>query len=188
MNHSVLSVVARLSRPVSHSGTILLLGCLAVLVGCQPSTPSRLLGKWEGHPDTPKAAASREALQKAKQPAGEADSSLLKPTSNGHLGETLLEGFEVGISLHFTKDKKVAMQLLGKQEPLVGVWRVVTTLPPDGAEIEIGLMEKKSTKGKTPVKRRFLIEFHPNGETPGFTLQEKGADPAFGRLYFKQVK
>lgn len=173
-----------------------LLGAMLILlssVGCQQSTSGRLVGKWTGHVDSADKANSRKAQLKEKADAAEAPGEAPEDVESS-AEPTVLEGVEVRVDLEFESGGRAQMTLDGK-EPLVGVWRVIRTIPPDGAEIEIGLLvvssadAEKDSDGELKVgeKRRFEIEFQPDGDTPGFMLHEKGADPKFGRLYFTKA-
>jgi hypothetical protein len=155
-------------------------------VGCQQSITSRLAGAWIGRPDTAAAAAARSAKLKANQ-NGESNPVANLPSDDAataELGKTYLEQHDVTIHMSFAGDKNVRMSLGDGSEPLAGVWRVVSTLPPDGAEIEISLNESEGDQPPRNEKRRFIVDFQQNGAAPGFTLIEKGADPQFGRMYF----
>lgn len=165
---------------------------MLVSIGCQQSMSNRLEGKWVGRPDSAEAAADRSARLKAEQ-QGAAEESPAVPVDDmppAARQRTELEQHDVEIHLDFAADKQVTMSLGNDREPLHGVWRVVATLPPDGAEIEIHLKPPGEsstaapTSGERREKRRFIIDFQKHGAEAGFTLMEKGADPQFGRLYF----
>ncbi len=159
---------------------------LVASAGCQQTVRSRLVGTWTGRPDTAADAAARSAKLKAKQ-RSEGGSGVDSPTEDAataELGKTDLEQHDVAVCMTFADDKTVAMALGDGSEEVAGVWRVVATLPPDGAEIEISLTDSEGESSKRNEKRRFIIDFQENGDAPGFTLVEKGADPQFGRLYF----
>jgi len=103
---------------------------------------------------------------------------------------TDLEGVEVAIELNFLEGGKVEMSREGG-ESYRGVWRVIERIPPKGAEIEISRLadDDSNAQGEEPKiaeKRRFTLEFQNDGQTPGFLLKEKGADPQFGQLYFRK--
>ncbi len=174
MNNKTPTCVPRWTA--SASLLVLLLGLLS---GCQPSDSSRLVGDWVGHPDSAASAAERSA-NRGDQAAGAAPQP--DATARNSLGATLLEGVEVRVRLTFQREGDVTMELEGEETTLAGVWRVVADLPPNGVEIEISLLKEGEERGTQ--KRRFLVDFQPDGDTPGFTLREKGADPQFGRLYF----
>lgn len=163
-----------------------MLVCPAILLaGCQQSITSRLVGEWTGCPDTASAAAARSAKRKAQQQS-EPDAIADAPTdakATSELGKTELEQHDVTINMALAADKSARMSLGDGSEPLAGVWRVVTTLPPDGAEIEISLSHSNADP-RPQEKRRFIIDFQQHNDETGFTLVEKGADPIFGRLYF----
>lgn len=157
-----------------------------LLVGCQQSATSRLVGEWVGRPDTAAAAAARGDKLKAKQRSG-TTAAVEAPSDEeaaAELGKTDLEQHDVIICMTLGSNKRVSMSLGDHSQPLEGVWRVVTTLPPDGAEIEISLTQSSEEMSERAEKRRFIIDFQENDNAPGFTLVEKGADPQFGRLYF----
>ena len=179
--------------------TAVLFCLLALLVtpGCQQPVRERIVGQWIGKPDTAAAAAERVAKQQAaaeKKSGDEQDEAVPKQDSTAKLGVTDLEGHDVTILLYFNSDKTVKMSLGDESQPREGVWRVVESLPPQGAEIEISLTTKaepgaedeKPSKQKSVEKRRFIIDFQQQDDSTGFTLIEKGADPKFGRLYFEQ--
>lgn len=172
------------------------------LVGCYQTPAGMLEGKWLGKPDSTAAAKKRgDAAQTstAGMAPTEATGGQGKAT-----GATDLEAYDIGIHLDFHSDKTVEMALADGSQPRSGIWRVVTTLPPNGAEIEITWVEENESP-KTPTdepeltsieKRRFLVEFE-NGSAAegatedegiaGFTLREKGAEIKFGRLFFAPV-
>lgn len=166
---------------------------VAPLAGCQQSLSSRLEGEWRGRPDTAAAAAERSKKLKAKQNEDEQTEDAFpgdkQPAADK--GKTDLEQHDVTIELNFKSDKTISMSLGDGSQPLTGVWRILQTLPPRGAEIEITSQpaeqpaEKTSPEDKTvEQKRRFVIDFQGDNAADGFTLVEKGADPKFGRLYF----
>ena len=159
----------------------LLVFAIVVLTGCQQSMTGRLTGEWVGRPDTAAAAQERSAKLKARHQ--EADASVDAPTEDAasNLGATDLEQHDVTIRMTLDGDKTARLSLGDGSKALTGIWRLVTTLPPDGAEVEISL----EADGKDAIqKRRFIIDFQQNGDSSSFTLVEKGADPQFGRLYF----
>lgn len=169
--------------------------CLLLLsiAGCRQSIGDRLLGDWVGKPDTAAAAAERSAQLKAKSAdkGGEEDTLPVDEEGAATRGKTDLEQHNVSITLRFENSRDVKMSIAQGGPPLEGSWRVVQTLPPRGAEIEISLKQpngKADGKPKTPEKRRFVIDFQGDDADAGFTLFEKGADPQFGRLYFQQTK
>lgn len=178
--------------------------CLLVVAttGCQPTVRSRLEGKWEGRPDTTAAIAARQAKASQRkatsndQAADESDSPSEEEAEAAH-GPTDLERFDVAIELEFQSGGTARMTLVGG-ESYDAVWRVLTKVPPDGAEIELGRLGNAADAptGSPPTKagddtvvekRRFVIDFQKDGDTEGFTLREKGADPKFGRLYFTRA-
>lgn len=148
---------------------------------------SRLEGVWVGRPDTAAAAAERSARLKAEQ-QGASDSPTAVPVDQpppAAKGRTELEQHDLAIRLDFAADGHVTMSLGDGSERLDGTWRIVSLLPPDGAEIEINLKQDgEPTEAARREKRRFIIDFQKHDEQAGFTLVEKGADPQFGRLYF----
>jgi hypothetical protein len=173
---------------------------LSTFVGCQASVESQLTGKWRGTPDSRQAASERKAkLEKngATQNDTENDAPVtVEDNPEAEARRTDLEGVDVVIDLVFGDDGKVAMTRVSG-ESYRGVWRVIERIPPQGAEIEIGRLadeapsakEKEGdTEPKIAEKRRFTIDFQKDGETDGFLLKEKGADPQFGRLYFRRVE
>lgn len=170
--------------------------CLLLLsmAGCQQSITDRLMGEWVGTPDTAAAAAERSAKLKAKEVKnGDTDEAALPVGDEvaSTRGKTDLEGHNVTVELNFMGHRDVHMEIAQGGPPLDGTWRVVQTLPPRGAEIEIRLKQEtsdKDSKPKTSEKRRFVIDFQGDESNAGFTLFEKGADPQFGRLYFERKK
>lgn len=170
---------------------------LGLLVGCQSSVESQLVGSWRGTPDSAAAAAARDSKAKAAankdSGAGPADAPLVEDDPETEQQPTDLEAVDVTIDLTFDDEGAVAMSRVGG-ETYNGVWRVIERIPPQGAEIEISRLadgakaEGEEAKPKIPEKRRFTIEFEKDGENEGFLLKEKGADPQFGRLYFRRVE
>ncbi|MGI9456422.1 MAG: hypothetical protein ACR2NU_07660, partial [Aeoliella sp.] len=108
--------------------------------GCQQSTSNRLVGNWEGRPDTVAAAAERSVKLKAKQNSesgvdadnSDASGPLPEVGGNDSLGATLLEGYDVLIRIELKSGGDVKMELAGEEKLLTGVWRVVAELPPKG--------------------------------------------------------
>lgn len=161
--------------------------------GCQQSVSTRLVGAWQGRPDTTAAAAKRSAEQKAKERSLAGDDAAAAPTdaeSDVTPAKTDLELHDVVIDLTFAETAEVTMSLGDGSQPLRGTWRVVETLPPRGAEIEISLAKTTTAEPDKPAppseKRRFIVDFQGNDPAAGYTLVEKGADPQFGRLYFEK--
>ncbi|QDU54955.1 hypothetical protein Pan181_11400 [Aeoliella mucimassa] len=162
--------------------------------GCQESIRDRLVGEWVGQPDTAAAAAERVAKRQESQDSEKATGNGMPvQDATNKLEQTDLEGHEVTIRLQFKGDKTVHMSLGDNSEPREGHWRVLTLLPPDGAEIEITLDASEASEAddqtatkKAGEKRRFIVDFQQDGEKPGFTLVEKNSDPKFGRLYFEK--
>lgn len=164
--------------------------CFVVPVaGCQQSISSRLEGQWHGKPDTVAAAAERSKKLKDKQKEANETAAIVpvEDQAAAAKGKTDLEQHDVTINLTFHSDKTIAMELGDGSQPLVGRWRILQTLPPRGAELEITSRPtgKLSPEDKVDEqKRRFVIDFQGDDAKDGFTLVEKGADPKFGRLYF----
>lgn len=161
------------------------------MAGCQQSLTDRLMGEWVGTPDTAAAAAERSAQTKANaaEMGGEAAALPVDENLTKKREKTDLEQHDVTITLDFKNRTDVEMKIAGGGQPLNGRWRLVQALPPRGAEIEISLKHDASEKDGKPQsteKRRFVIDFQGDDNDAGFTLSEKGADPQFGRLYFKR--
>jgi hypothetical protein len=187
-----------LSRPARWP---LLPICLLLLnvAGCQASVESQLVGKWRGTPDSRQGAAERKAKLAGTTPADDAENGaavMVADNPEAEARRTDLEGVDVAIDLEFGDDGKIDMTRVGG-ESYRGVWRVIERIPPHGAEIEISRLaegpqqaqaEAGDDEPKIAEKRRFTIEFQKDGETDGFLLKEKGADPQFGRLYFRRVE
>lgn len=169
--------------------TFVVLLCLSI-TGCYQTHADRLVGTWQGEPDSTEAAAARSNKKAELQQVELGGEKKLGSAESKRAPEpTDLEAYDVGIKLDFHGDKTVQMSLSDGSEVRQGVWRVVTGLPPSGAEIEISLTADDNAAATE--KRRFLVDFENHSDdasaTTGFTLREKGADVKFGRLYFSPV-
>lgn len=179
---------------IRSTASLFVLAALCLLAtGCQQSVSTRLVGAWQGRPDTTAAAAKRSAELKAKERKLAGDDAVAAPTdaeSDETPAKTDLELHDLAIELTFAENSEVSMSLGDGSQPLNGTWRVVEILPPRGAEIEISLAEIKTEATDKPAppseKRRFIVDFQGDDPASGYTLVEKGADPQFGRLYFEK--
>lgn len=149
----------------------------------------RLTGEWVGQPDTAAAARERSARLRAEhqQASGAGLDVPTEDAAEAELGTTDLERHDVTIRMTLGGDKTAHLSLGDGSREVSGVWRLVTSLPPDGAEIEISTSADDESAEQIE-KRRFIIDFQDAGDRPGFTLIEKGAEPQFGRLYFTRSK
>lgn len=184
-----------ISASCSLSLVLLALFCSG---GCTQRAASKLLGRWEGRPDSAQTRAVRDAQKYGDEVASaEATPAGTTPTAEGtaedaadsvaELDQTTdWEEFDVTIVMDFVSSDRVEMTLGGEQ-PVVGTWKVLSTTP-SGCTIEVQT-EAASTKDgtKQPVRRRFeLLLDEREGTLVGFQLSEAGADAQLGALYFQR--
>ncbi len=157
---------------------------LAGASGCQQQAANKLLGRWEGRPDTATARSEREA----EKYGGEA------VTANSPTGSmaTDWESYDLGVRFEFVDREHLEMSLSDGSEPVSGTWRVLSTTP-IGCTIEVKTKEAKTKEAKgeeaaSTVLRQFQIDLDEReGECVGFTLIEVGADRQLGTLYFQRT-
>ena len=160
--------------------TVLVLLVLVGTSGCRKRAVGRLLGQWEGHPDTAAARKEREAKK-----YGEEVSAELKLSDATRA--TDWESYDVGVLFDFVDRENIKMSLDDGSEPVSGKWRVLSTSP-IGCTIEIKT-ENKNEETPSVVLRHFQIDWDEReGECVGFTLIEEGADRQLGTLYFQRTE
>ena len=168
------------------------LSLIVCVAGCQESATQRLLGRWEGRQDSAKARAERwaAAMQTGSVPATE------------NADPTDLEQIEVAITLDFQSEGKIDLWRGEGQERLAGTWKVLDVVG-DTARVQIVVRGEDALADGAPSNnefsptgeagsqegevRNFEIEFDESSAGQGFTLNEEGADPQFGQLYFQRV-
>ena len=156
---------------------ILLLLVFCTLAGCQQRTASKLLGKWEGIPDTAAARQAREAEKYGDPPAeDQADDS--SPVTDW-------EAYDIKVQLDFASRTDVKLALDNGLEPVAGTWHMVQA-GPTACTIEI---ETPTSGENAPELRRFKLELDDrDGKLQGFLMSEVGADRGLGALYFRRAK
>ena len=157
-----------------------LLLLIASLSGCQQRAANKLLGKWEGRPDTAAARSERESLKYG------ATSSEATPKTSEQEIVTDWESYDLTVSLDFSDLQQLEMALSDGSSPIAGGWRVVSTSP-IGCTIEVETDGESKEGEETPskVRRQFQIDFEERESgTAGFTMMEVGADRRLGMLYF----
>ncbi len=186
--------------------TCFLLFVVLLLVGCQPSVSSRLLGTWQGVPDSRAGQLARDKSRAKKtndsqNAAKETDGRSIVDGPSVVDGQTLaakleeqaetkpappsdLESLDFTILIEFAARGRVTMQLVGDATSLAGTWQIIETRP-NGALVEITRLRR--TTDDQQEKRRFEITFEGDDAAAGFRLKESGADPRFGLLYFSRV-
>lgn len=181
-----------------YPAALLLLIAALLSVGCGPTTVSqKLVGKWEGRPDTFAALRQRDPIPTAPghEPRPDAkpvvESALAEKVARLQPSEkTDLESFDFVVTFDFHADGTVDM-LLNGAEKKTGSWRVLSTdvgvsrleltdsVPDEPRPGEPGTTDQPITK------RRFSLKF--NEDADGFTLREEGVAPLFGWLYFTKA-
>lgn len=155
----------------------LLLLCLSTLVGCQQRTASKLIGKWEGTPDTSEARQLREAEKYG-------DALDEEPTETDPDSVTDWEAYDIRVALNFSSRSEVSLSLDNGPNPVAGTWNMVQA-GPTACTIEI---ETPTSDDDAPELRRFKLELDErDGELLGFLLSEVGADRGLGALYFRRA-
>lgn len=182
----------------SYCAHLLILSALFCSGGCTQRAASKLLGRWEGRPDSAETRAARDAQKYGDEIAGSSSADVTPadatPTAEGTVEDAIAEldqttdweEFDVTIVMDFVSSDRVEMTLGGEQ-PVVGTWKVLSTTP-SGCTIEVAT-EGASTKdgAKQSVRRRFeLLLDEREGTLVGFQLSEAGADAQLGALYFQR--
>jgi len=163
-------------------------------VGCQQRSASKLLGRWEGRPDSAALRLQREAKKYGEVPSDNARTTLSEvATGSGSATRphapsqvTDWENYDVTVLFDFVSSERLEMSLDGEQ-PRSGRWKIVSTSPV-GYTIEVQT-EKESTSGEgaSVLRRQFELLLDERGGTcVGFLLTEVGADRQQGALYFQR--
>lgn len=151
---------------------LLMLCCVA---GCQQRMSSKLLGRWEGRPDSAAKRAERDAEKYGDEP------DQLASQVDDDVQVTDWEDYDVTIVMDFVSANRVEMALDGGQ-PESGSWQIVAQSPA-GCTIEV----QTEQEDDSVVRRRFdLLLDERNGVCVGYQLTESGADAQVGALYFRR--
>ena len=153
---------------------LLLLTLITLLAGCDGAlTPTgRLVGHWQGRPET-----AAERTEREWPSEGKADKSATAPATD-------MEVFsDLRIDLQLDHSGKAQLSLDGESE-LSGNW----TLTPGEGKRQLLEIAVEDAEGIVTERRRFEIEMlkQEEDEPERFVLRESGADPRFGRLIFER--
>ena len=172
----------------------MLLLTLSVLSGCQQRAGNKLLGRWEGRPDSAAKRAERDAKKYGDKPAKKTDKKDVEGSGSkssdaiATVQVTDWERYDVTLVMDFVSGDRVEMSLNGGQQ-IEGQWKVLATTP-SGCTIEVETQPEKSAPDDTqlqPVRRRFELLFDQrDGKCVGYQLTEVGADALLGALYFQR--
>ena len=151
---------------------------LVATSGCQQRIVAKLMGTWEGRPDTAEARELREAEKYGDATTGD------NPTSPQRRSTpTDWQQYEIVVKFDFVSDTRLEMSLADGTEPRSGTWQILETSP-TGATIEVETPTGAEGAGEL---RRFQLEMDErNGTLIGFLLTEVGADRGLGALYFRR--
>ncbi len=167
---------------------ILSLLLLFPFVGCGSATDlsSKLVGSWQGRPETAAERLLREWPTDNKPTAEEAASQVTK---------TDLELLApIQISMRLDRGGEAELSFKGGEsnsltsQPLLGKWVYRSTNARQGM-LEVEVDSKDDEKGEVAKeRRRFLVELIKEAGAEGdrFLLVEEGADPRYGRLLFER--
>ncbi len=158
---------------------------LLCLIGCQQQTASKLLGRWEGRPDSAALRAAREAEKYGDVPVDTMKEGSAKKGSATRTSEpapvTDWENYAVSVLFDFVSSDRLKMSLDGAQ-PRSGNWKIVSSSP-IGCTIEV--QTDSEDEDASVVRRQFQLLFDERGGAcVGFLLTEVGADRLQGALYF----
>ena len=103
---------------------LFLLLLLVGSAGCQQRVSHKLLGRWEGHPDS----AQQRAVREAEKYGDEITAAGTSGTDDEAVQVTDWEQYDVKIVMDFVSSDRLEMTLDGGQ-PLAGAWRVVAQSP-----------------------------------------------------------
>jgi len=155
------------------------LACVLLVAGCLSSEEDRLIGRWEGRPDSAKA---YKARQEAQALDGPSDSASKIPISPPYPDPTTIEQVDVRIALDFASDYTVTMRHNDDPRELHGSWQAMEA---SGNRTSIEIATKANDDGSVPAqRRRFQIEWEDKGKS--FILVEEGADAQFGWFLFER--
>jgi len=178
---------------------------LVSTTGCQQRTTSKLLGRWEGRPDSAALRADREAEKYGKKSSAEVSARREDPGSPTQTSlspqVTDWENYQVLIQFDFVSSERLEMSLDGKQ-PRSGSWKIISTSPAgctievqteaDSAESEVTkseVTELGAVAGQDAGAQRRQFELlldERDGTCVGFLLTEAGADRLQGAIYFQR--
>lgn len=192
---------------------LILFLCLLPFVGCGTATDlsSKLVGEWQGRPETASERLLREWPTDEKPTEEEASEQATK---------TDIESLEpIQISMRLDQNSSVELSIEGAPaaigvESLSGKWLYQPTNTTQGmleiaiesddpnsdasSDASINASEEEPVEANSSVgtkdkkiiieRRRFLIELivEKNADEDRFLLVEEGADPRFGRLLFER--
>lgn len=171
--------------------------CLLVLssVGCQQSTTGKLIGRWEGRPDTAVQRTAREA-----EKYGDEINESSDETDTAELGEAVRvtdwEAYDVVVEFDFVSSEQLKMSFNGEQSK-TGKWKIIATSPTGctievrtelEAQAEVVADDKEQAEPPVELRRFDILLDERDEECIGFTLSEVGADQQLGTLYFQRPK
>lgn len=171
-----------------NNAALILLLVLLSTIGCRQAVRERLVGRWEGRPDSAEASRARQKFAAEERDGdsekeGESPSKPDAASATDPPVRTLLEGYDIRITLELGRDGSVVMWRDDGQERLTGSWRVLESQG-RRAQLQFSVAGEANEPSPNEV-RNFKIEF--DADHDGFTLAEQGADPQFGALYFQRV-
>jgi len=198
---------------------LVLVGCCWMVMGasglsgCGQSAAGRLVGRWEGRPESAEQYQARQqkaqaaAIQSSPPENGPKDSAESRastktvkpvvPSSPPFPDPTELERFDVRVVFDFARDGSATMWRDDGRDRFSGTWRVIESSG-DRTVVEIvasrAITEPDGNEpdrdggplGARTQRRKFVLEWVADGD--GFTLVEEGADPQFGWFYFQRQK
>ena len=173
---------------------------LALLAGCADSGRDRLVGTWQGRPQSAEERNARLIKGVAAAPdvavdhdKGAGNDAADRIASGDGQGQLIWERFDFGIRLEFAADGRVEMSLDDGSQPIVGNWWV-TDESIDRMIIEIEVASqptdpRQADDARPPVdRRRFGVRWHGGQRRDmGFSLDHESANPRLGSLYFQRV-
>ncbi len=181
-----------------------LLLVLPAYCGCSPQPADRLVGQWQGRPEMQDA--KHQARQKHTSQSvstGERADRETPPAEDDFVLSTvrplsLLDPFDLTITLHFEDRRNVRMSMAGARENGArrGAWRVVEqtgnqltieitpTVPPRGNTVASAAASDPRANSPSET-RRFQIVF-PTDHRDRFTLTESVAGRQQGSLVFRR--
>ncbi len=158
-------------------------------VGCRGNVADNLQGRWIGKPDTAAELASREAKRYHDPSRAATQHTDSKETPNTATADiTDWEQYDVHILLNFVDDQRLEMSLTDGAQPLSGNWHIVqSSMTSLLIEVETKTMAASGENGKPGESewRRFDLQLdYEDDRCIGFRMNESGADPRLGSIYF----
>jgi hypothetical protein len=173
---------AQQSPPAIRSLAVLsLVFAVAIVPGCRQTTTDRLVGTWQGRPDT--AAAYRQ-----RQEFATPTSSDEEPTPSEPPAKTVLEEYDFAITMDLHRDGSATMWRDDGLDRLDGTWKVLEST---SHHVRLQLATARNADDPTTADsttaevRNYRIDF--TTDDAEFTLAEEGADPQFGALLFRRM-